>query len=388
MENKSNLPPAQPVTAPIITPGLDMIKESWEIFKKTWKKFLGLMVIIPLLSSLIGAAILAVIFLIFLLASFAVGGPAAAATTTVSGTLEMISSTVGALSLSGVVGNILSIILGVIGVITLIALVFIPMVVGYYSVIFVLRDPEIKAWDAFKKGLRLFWRYLWIIILMTVITTVGYLLFIIPGIIFSIWFTFAMYVLLVENTGGTKALGRSRQLVKGFWWTVFARLLVVAIFSLIISFILNLLNSLGGTLGSLGEQSGQAAMVATGVVLSFITFIISLAVNFIVYSVITIYKYLLYEKLKAVKEGKPQAIDGLSAGKKFGLSLVIIIPLIVMIMLASLIAMVGIGSFIRNLAVEPSGIHLQPGQLSNPGSMINAPIIRTDNILPATTTQK
>lgn len=388
MENKSNLPPLQSVSTPIITPGLDILKESWEIFKKIWKKLLGLMVVIPLLSSLIGAAILAVIFLIFLLASFAIGGPAVAAATTVSDTLEMISSTVGVLSLSGAVGNILSIILGIIGVITLIVFVFIPIVVGYYSVIFVLRDPELTAWSAFKKGLKFFWRYLWIIILMTVITLIGYLLFIIPGIIFSIWFTFAMYVLLIENIGGTKALGRSRQLVKGFWWTVFARLLLVAIFSMIISFILNLLTSLGGTLETLGEQSGQAAMIITGIVLSFVTFIISLAVNFIVYAVITIYKYLLYDKLKAVKEKKTEAVDGLSAGKKFGLSLVIIIPLIILIMLASLIAMVGIGSFIKNLAVEPSGIHLQPGQLSNPGSMISAPAVRTDNILPATNTQK
>jgi hypothetical protein len=384
MENESKLTAIQP----LITPGLDILKEAWEIFKKTWKKFLGLIVIIPLISSLIGLAILVILFLVFLLVSFAIGGPAAAATaTTATATLEMISSTIGALSLGNSASGLLAIIFGLIAVVVLIIFVFIPLTVGFYSTVFILREPELKAWDAFKKGLKFFWRYLWVIILMTLITLVGYALFIVPGIIFSIWFSFVMYVLLVENVGGLKALGRSRELVKGFWWTVFARLLIVTIFSLIISVVLNILNSPGGALFEAGGQFQQTTLTVIGLVIIFITFLVSLAVNFIVYSVIMIYEYLLYEKLKALKQKNSQAIDGMSGGKKFGLSLVIILPLIIIVLVLALLAIVGIGSFIQSGFSTSSSYKLQNNVLEF-GSATDTSIIKADNILPGTTTQK
>ena len=64
---------------PLITPGLDILKESWEIFKKVWKKFLGLLFVIPILSSLIWAVLMAFILVIYFLVGVFVGGPAAVA---------------------------------------------------------------------------------------------------------------------------------------------------------------------------------------------------------------------------------------------------------------------------------------------------------------------
>ena len=338
---------------PLITPGLDILKESWEIFKKVWKKFLGLLFVIPILSSLIWAVLMAFILVIYFLVGVFVGGPAAVAANATF-TFQGITSMAENLLLGDVLGNILFLVLGLVTLATAIILVVIPYAVCFYSTIFVLREPEIKVWDAFKKGLKFFWRFLWVIILRTLAVLVGFILFIVPGIIFSIWFAFSTLELLVENNGGTKALGHSRELAKGFWWTIFARLVIIALFTMVVSIILNILNSLGSPIMEIGNQAHQPALIVIGAILVLITFIITLAVNYVVYSIVMIYKYLLYEKLKAVKQQNSQAVDGMNGGKKFGLSLVIIIPLVIVILFLSLIAMVGFGSFIKT-EVSPRG---------------------------------
>lgn len=77
----------------------------------------------------------------------------------------------------------------------------------------------------------------------------GIILFIIPGIIFSIWYFYSVYALILDNKRGTEALHFSKKLVKGQWWDVLWILLcttflvvIVTIFAqFILSFILQLL---------------------------------------------------------------------------------------------------------------------------------------------------
>jgi hypothetical protein len=47
------------------------------------------------------------------------------------------------------------------------------------------------------------------------------LLFIIPGIIFAIFWAFASYVYLIEKAGVFESIRGSKKLVKGRWWSVF-----------------------------------------------------------------------------------------------------------------------------------------------------------------------
>ncbi len=65
--------------------------------------------------------------------------------------------------------------------------------------------------------------YLWINILVGLIAFVGFLLIIIPGIIFAVWFSMAVYILIFEGTRGTKALSKSKELVKNYFWQVLWR---------------------------------------------------------------------------------------------------------------------------------------------------------------------
>ena len=66
----------------------------------------------------------------------------------------------------------------------------------------------------------------WVTILLSLILTAGFLLFIIPGLILLIRYSFAPFVLIHKDLRGRKALSESSRLVKGYWRAVFGRLII------------------------------------------------------------------------------------------------------------------------------------------------------------------
>jgi hypothetical protein len=90
-----------------------------------------------------------------------------------------------------------------------------------------------------KDALRLAWpkiaSYFWVSILVGLVNLAGFILLIIPGVIFSIWFGFSLWAFASEGLKGKKALARSKQLVSGNWWGVFGRFLLFGILAAIVS---------------------------------------------------------------------------------------------------------------------------------------------------------
>lgn len=99
------------------------------------------------------------------------------------------------------------------------------------SLIFAIKDREEKIGiiESYKRGWHKIIPFIWVSFLVSFITLGGSVLFIIPGIIFSIWFTFSTYVLVSEDLRGMNALFRSKQLVVGYWWKALWRFFVMAI---------------------------------------------------------------------------------------------------------------------------------------------------------------
>lgn len=64
------------------------------------------------------------------------------------------------------------------------------------------------------------------------------LLLIIPGIIFYVYWFFAIFVVILKNKSGKKALDYSKQVVKGRWWTVAGYILIFSFFAFL-SIIIN-----------------------------------------------------------------------------------------------------------------------------------------------------
>lgn len=58
----------------------------------------------------------------------------------------------------------------------------------------------------------------------------GTILLIIPGIIFAIWFNFAIYTYILEGRTKLEALKESKILVRGRWWPVSWRVLAINVF--------------------------------------------------------------------------------------------------------------------------------------------------------------
>lgn len=84
------------------------------------------------------------------------------------------------------------------------------------------------------------WPYLWLELLTTVLLLLWFLLLIIPAIIFSVFYSFAIYAFFFEGKKGMAAIRRSKELVKGYWWPVFWRTLVVGLVFWIFGMIINL----------------------------------------------------------------------------------------------------------------------------------------------------
>lgn len=138
---------------------------------------------------------------------------------------------------------------------------------GVGAFICAVSDFDLGIKDALSQGSQKIWSFLWIFSLLSYILTGGFLLFIIPGIIFSTWFFFSQFILAQEDMRGMDALLKSKEYVSGYWFDIFLRFLLIWVLSLVISMI------------------------------PYIGFILSIAFT----PFLWIYAYLLYDDLKATK---------------------------------------------------------------------------------------
>ena len=132
-------------------------------------------------------------------------------------------------------------------VIPLALLIFCCFVLALYFIIrayigvflLVKKDYVGNELEIFKETKKYFWSYIWLGVLTTIFVLLWTLLLIIPGIIFSVFYSFAVYAFFFEGLKGMAAIRRSVSLVKNYWWAVFGRFIVIAIalwiFTIIIS---------------------------------------------------------------------------------------------------------------------------------------------------------
>ncbi len=88
-------------------------------------------------------------------------------------------------------------------------------------------QQAVGSWkETFSASSRLIWPIIITSILVGLIVLGGTILFIIPGIIFTIWYVFTYYIIVVEEKKGLEALKISKALVVGRWWSIVWRLLL------------------------------------------------------------------------------------------------------------------------------------------------------------------
>lgn len=147
-------------------------------------------------------------------------------------------------------------------------------------------EENISARDAYRRSSKFFVAYVLAAILSSLAIAGGLLLLIIPGIIIMVWLSFYQFVLVSEGEKGLSALSKSREYVRGRWWGVFGRLLILFLASCIVQVITkSIINSLGK------DSSIAAIMVAAAVLL----------LSFVFFCMGSIYTFLIYKNLKEIK---------------------------------------------------------------------------------------
>ncbi|NQU83424.1 MAG: hypothetical protein HQ536_01815 [Parcubacteria group bacterium] len=129
-------------------------------------------------------------------------------------------------TLSPLVQNILSVVVGL------------PQVIVSLWVSIVLIDfldknltkKGVNLSESISKGFRVFVPVILLSIVVGLIQFAGFLLLIIPGIIFTIWFVFAIYEMVLGGKDIKESLRSSKELSKNRWWAVAWRYFAPAVF--------------------------------------------------------------------------------------------------------------------------------------------------------------
>lgn len=174
-----------------------------------------------------------------------------------------------------------------IGLLTLINVVI--SISATIALILAVNNPGKKSiLELFKESKKYFWSYLGLGILIGTATSLGFLLFVIPGLIVMVWMLFAYFSLVLEDRKVIESMKTSREYVRDNWWAVFGRMLLLGILLGPFAFLLVVL-------AGFTTPEAIEAMMAFLVVLLFAPFS-------------TIYLYYMYQDLKIMESEKNNGV--------------------------------------------------------------------------------
>ena len=108
------------------------------------------------------------------------------------------------------------------------ALIAVPLATGALTCAVGMRylGEPVTIGKAYRKILPLFFKYVGTTLLSGLVTGLGFMMCLVPGFFFMTWFFATTCVVCLEGIGGTAAMGRSRDLVRGFGWKIFGFLIL------------------------------------------------------------------------------------------------------------------------------------------------------------------
>lgn len=182
-----------------------LLSEAWSIFKQRAMFYIGFM--------LIPVAIALVLFVV-------VGAPAI---------LLLVLAHAAFLK---VFGGLLLLVLIVVGVYLLLwsSVAFLQVVIAHAE--------RISVKEAFRRARSELGKFFLTSLLAGLAVAGGFVLVIIPGLIFLAWFSQSTYIVLVEHISGKAALSKSKSYVKGRTGAVLWRVLFVGIITALVSILL------------------------------------------------------------------------------------------------------------------------------------------------------
>lgn len=256
MDNSTTIT-SQPDSRSKLPRAFEILSQAWKIYEQQKVTFWGIM-IIPSLVLFIANALVSGIAPDLMVRSFS--SPDGAKTSHF---------------------NFVSLILGFI--------IFVIQIWSQVALIYAVKDNQEKIGtiEAYNRSINKIIPYLWINILTGIAIFIGFILFVIPGIIFGVWFSLAPFILIVEDLRGRQALSKSREYVRGYFGSVFWRFLFIFILIIICVFVVSLIFYF---LKVLKTSFGNWIVIAVN--------------NLLFLPLATAYGFLIYESLKSLKEQK------------------------------------------------------------------------------------
>ena len=195
-----------------IIKSFDLIKETWQVYQKNLLKFIevfvyGLVGLIPLLTVLL-------LFFVYNITGLA---------DSASFSTNLI---LGILAFAGLVYGIY------------LALVY--SIRTKVASILLIKNDFTSAKENFKEAKPYFIRFLGVSLLLVVLVIAWGFVFIIPALIFAIYYGFAQYVLVIEDKRPFTSVERSYDLVRGYFWPVLGRLALISVIAIFIYWIMML----------------------------------------------------------------------------------------------------------------------------------------------------
>ena len=129
------------------------------------------------------------------------------------------------------------------------------------------------------------WPLFWVGIIVGFIVSGGTFLFLVPGIILSVYFIFAKLIVVIEGDKGMRALARSREYVRNYFWPVLGRYLVILVITslayLFLDYIASLLGSL--TTSILSPEIGVAVLLVAQALVTVVISPLALTAMYVLY---------------------------------------------------------------------------------------------------------
>ncbi len=160
------------------------------------------------------------------------------------------------------------------------------------------REGETRPYrEAVRAALGKLPALLWVTVLTLLLTALGLILFVVPGIWLFVAWALAPVVLFVEDRRGRHAGLRSAEVVKGHWWTVFLVGVLVVVGLLLFELVIGVI--FGAILSPITRNNAFGSFFASGLVSSSVWLI----ANGFHAAVVTV----LFFDLRARKDASDQA---------------------------------------------------------------------------------
>lgn len=91
--------------------------------------------------------------------------------------------------------------------------------------------------EIFKLGYKNIWRFFLVSLVVGLIVVLGLVLLIIPAVIFGVWYSFSVWLVLDKGMKIREALKTSKAMVKGRFWKVLGRTVTFGLFAFFVSIV-------------------------------------------------------------------------------------------------------------------------------------------------------